>query len=618
MSLPRRSGFRLATLGVLALGMAIQACGAAFANAIPPVPPRSVKRTFDMIERGPHELVKRDIESGFVTADDRDRDDNTLLHRAAMAGRIEILQLLLTKPFDVNARDNHGRTPLAKAANRAVAELLLASGAQMHTSEPYCAFPALHWAAGRGADTVVQTLLDHGAKVDDRDRCHHNTALHDASKAGMIGAATILLDSRADANARNTHGDTPLVMASRKRSPASLELAGLLVARGGDVNIPGSGSPSEVVGNDAEMADFRPLHHAALNGDLALAKLLVDNRADVNAASTNGYAPLHLAMAGGHLEVARLLLDRGARVNARDSHGNTPLHWIAFAHGGAVSSFQDSISIKDTYTYARIGPDAYPPLAALLIDRRADINAVNGHGMTPLGSADAARNEKISSLLRSKGAETLVSDDFTARNKRASAFVESFFQRARLIADHPSDSSRQRMAALVNEYFDPSEVAAGVMARLKHKVLKENLPQTPEQEEEFTRAYAGGFASALAEALVHGKLGMLTLDPARSTGKTGHLEGRDDLLWWYLDGSYTESGGKTKYTTWWLKDSGGRLAIINLRMNDSQSDFTTLADNHSREIADFVKSTPNGFSLIVQKLKGVAPTPPNQQGRNVP
>jgi ankyrin repeat protein len=605
MGISRRGGFRLAALGVLALAMAAQMCGTAFANALPPVPPRVVKRTFDLVERGFYDLVKQDFESGHATIDDRDRDDNTLLHRASMAGRVDILQFLLTKPFDVNARDKHGRSPLAKAANRAVVELLLARGAQMITAEPYCARPALHWAASRGADAVVQTLLEHGATVDDLDRCNRNTALHDASKAGMIGAATILLDSRANANARNTQGDTPLVMASRQRSPASLEVAKLLIARGADANIPGSGTPSEVAGNNSEMADFRPLHHAALNGDLALLKLLVDNRADVNAVSVTGYAPLHLAMAGGYLDVARLLLERGARVNTRDERGNTPLHWVAFADGGSVSSFENHINIKDNYTYARIGPDAYPPLAALLIDRGADINAVNGRGKTPLGSLGTAGNEKIAAILRSKGAEILVSEDFTARRERASGFVDDFLQRARLITDHPSDSSRQRMTALVNEYFDSSEVAVGVMDRLKHTLRKEDLPQTPEQEGEFIRAYAGGFSSALAEALVHGKLGMLTLGPAQSTGRTGHLEGRDDLLWWYLDGSYTEAGGKSKYTTWRLKDSGGRLAIIDLRMTDGQYDYRTMADIHSREIADFVKSVPNGFSLMIQKLKGL-------------
>jgi hypothetical protein len=311
-------------------------------------------------------------------------------------------------------------------------------------------------------------------------------------------------------------------------------------------------------------------------------------------------------MAGGYQDIARLLLDRGARVSARDRHGNTPLHWIAFADEGTVSNFNVGLNIDSK---ARIGQDAYPPLAALLIDRGAEINAVNGHGMTPLGSVNTTRNEKVAVLLRSKGAEMLVSDDFTARHKRASAFVEKFFQQARLIADHPSDSSQQRMSALVTEYFDTSEVAAEVMTKLKRDLQKENLPQTPEQEEAFIRAYAGGLASILAEGLVRDKLGELTLTPAQSTGRTGHLEGWNDLLWWYLDGGYIESGGKSKYTTWWLKDSGGRLAIIDLRMTDSQYDSTTLVDKHSRDIADFVKSTPNGFALLGQKMKDAGQAP---------
>jgi ankyrin repeat protein len=602
MGVPRRSRLRFA-LGLLVLGMAAQAGGEAFANAIPPVPPRPVKGTFMIVDRGSYDSVKRDIESGYVTVDDRDSDDNTLLHRAAMAGRVEILQLLLTKKFNVNALDKLGRTPLAKSANRAVADLLLASGAQMYTAEPYCGRPALHWVAGRDANDVLRTLLEHGAKTSDRDRCNENTALHDAVKAEMVGAATILLDSGADVNARNTHGDTPLVVASRKRSPASLELAELLLARGADTNIPGSGSPSQVVGNDAEMKNFRPLHHAALNGDIALVKLLVNDRADVNAPSATGYAPLHLATVGGYLDVALLLLERGAKVNARDSHGNTPLHWTAFADGGSVSSFRGGINVKDTYSYARIGPDTYPPLAALFIDRGADINAANGHGMTPLGAAATARNEKVAALLRSKGAVTLVAEDFTARNKRASGFVDNFFQRARLIADHPSDSSRQRMVALVKEYFDFPEIAASVISRAKGKVRQENLPQTPKQEDEFIRAYVGGITSILADLLLHEKQGVLTLEPAQSTGRTGHLAGRDGELWWYLDGRYTELDGKSKYTTWWLKDFDGKLAIVDFRMTEGQYNFTTFVDQQSRDVADFVKSVPNGFGLLIQKMQ---------------
>jgi len=61
-----------------------------------------------------------------------------------------------------------------------------------------------------------------------------------------------------------------------------------------------------------------------------LALLLLDRGADVNARSqserfarTN--TPLHAAAANKQVEVARLLVERGADVNAKDGHGFTPL-----------------------------------------------------------------------------------------------------------------------------------------------------------------------------------------------------------------------------------------------------------------------------------------------------
>lgn len=589
-------------LYALALGAFILTGGDAAANPIPPAPPRLIKRAFMMFDLGAYNAAKQEIDQGLVTADDRDADDNTVLHRAAMAGREDIVRLLLSKSFNPNATDRLGRTPLTKAANRTIAETLLAGGGLMLTPEPYCARSALHWVAERGGEEVARTLLDHGAKVDERNRCDGDTALHAASRAGQIRLAAVLLDSRADVNARNERGDTPLVQVSRNRSASTLELAGLLVARGADVNIPGSGSPSEVVGVDDEKKDFAPLHHAALNGDAALAKLLLDSRANVNAASDKGYTPLHLATVGGHLDVARMLLERGARVTARDRSGNTPLHWAALADAGSATDFRTGVNLKDVNLYARIGPDAYLPLLTLFIDQGADLDAANGYGMTPLGLASDRGNEKAAALLRSKGAKILVSDDFTQREKRASAFVDDFFQRARLIADHPSDNSQQRMTDLVTEYVDVSTMAASVMTRLKYALRPEALPQAQKQAEEFTQLWGRKMAAVLAEGLVSKNPGTLKLGSAQSTGRTGHLEGRDDLLWWYLDGYYT-GGGKPQHTTWWLKDTGGRLGIIDIRMTESEHDYTSMVDIQARDIADFVKSTPNGFSILLQKLK---------------
>lgn len=69
-----------------------------------------------------------------------------------------------------------------------------------------------------------------------------------------------------------------------------------------------------------------PLHIAAFNDRLDVAKLLIANKADVNAKANNGSTPLHLAAAKGNKDIVELLLDNKADVNAVDNDGWSPLH----------------------------------------------------------------------------------------------------------------------------------------------------------------------------------------------------------------------------------------------------------------------------------------------------
>jgi ankyrin repeat protein len=63
---------------------------------------------------------------------------------------------------------------------------------------------------------------------------------------------------------------------------------------------------------------------AAEHGLEAIATLLLDQGADVNAADQFGNTSLHLAVR--YPQLVRLLLERGARVDARNAFGDTPLH----------------------------------------------------------------------------------------------------------------------------------------------------------------------------------------------------------------------------------------------------------------------------------------------------
>ena len=58
------------------------------------------------------------------------------------------------------------------------------------------------------------------------------------------------------------------------------------------------------------------LYDACEKGKVALARVLLDNGAEVDRACEDGRTPLYIACQQGHVDVARLLLERGAVVDS--------------------------------------------------------------------------------------------------------------------------------------------------------------------------------------------------------------------------------------------------------------------------------------------------------------
>ena len=77
-----------------------------------------------------------------------------------------------------------------------------------------------------------------------------------------------------------------------------------------------------------------PLHYAADNSLLEIAKLLCQHQADPNVPNTDGETALFQAVYRDHLEMLQLLLEHGANPNLVCSHlGRSPLHYaIAGGH----------------------------------------------------------------------------------------------------------------------------------------------------------------------------------------------------------------------------------------------------------------------------------------------
>lgn len=132
---------------------------------------------------------------------------------------------------------------------------------------------------------------------------------------------------------------------------------------------------------DPEARDRRSLPVlAAVLPDLRLLRGLIERGVDVNALQ-DGMSPLLAATRDswhGRPEAVMTLLANGADPRIADAEGNTPLH-----HAARSSD---------------------PGVAALLRDAGADIDALNGGGLSPLGSACACGNWRLARFLLERGA----------------------------------------------------------------------------------------------------------------------------------------------------------------------------------------------------------------------
>ena len=78
-----------------------------------------------------------------------------------------------------------------------------------------------------------------------------------------------------------------------------------------------------------DICKMTPLHVAAIDGNIELCRLLVNNIHDVNPKDGNGHIPLYYAATNGHLEVFRIIMERAKDKNPSETSGWTPFHQAA-------------------------------------------------------------------------------------------------------------------------------------------------------------------------------------------------------------------------------------------------------------------------------------------------
>lgn len=278
----------------------------------------------DSITRGQHLRSRQLLDEG-ADPNATDGEGTPALMNAALYSTASHMKLLVERGANVNGANAMGATALIWAAGDwSKAKLLIDKGAEVNVQSKLGRTALMAAASVSGNAPTVKLLLSKGARVDLRDQIApipvvpvgggKGTALIDAARTGDLETVRLLLEAGADVRATDARNGTALseaVMYGRR------DLVSLLLGEG-----------AEATGS-VTVLKLPYLTMAAMRGDVEVARLLRQHRADVNATDAAGNTPLMFAAAADHgrPEMVDFLLQSGARVNARNKVGETALDW---------------------------------------------------------------------------------------------------------------------------------------------------------------------------------------------------------------------------------------------------------------------------------------------------
>ena len=262
----------------------------------------------------------------------------------------------------------------------------------------------LHWACAHGNLDQVKIISKLGADIGIID-VEGKTALHFAatsssSPPGKLLSALVNMKTRGSSSVlcwQDYDGRQPLHLAVTSANP---DMVAAIIKQ-----------PSCMI-NALDQRDRTPLHYAAIQGQAAIARLLLEAGAKSDTLDEAGASAGHLAVQSGDEKTISVFIEKN-QCQQLDSQKRTPLMWaVALERVAIVKILRCDPDTRDKMGYSALHiavSNNVPSCIQPIIGLGADINIRNDEGETPVMLASMMGHEVIlASLLKAGAAINLV------------------------------------------------------------------------------------------------------------------------------------------------------------------------------------------------------------------